>query len=481
LAVSERPAWEKRYARGLLASDIAVVVLAVTAAQLFRYGAAAEGFDLAADARRELALRYTVLSASVTTGWLLALSIFESRAPKALGTGPLEYKRVINATLATFGLFAIVAFAMKWQIGRGFLFIALPAGIVLLVVTRWAWRKRLHRQRIRGENSHRTLIVGEREKAAHVARQLTANPPAGFNVVGAVTATGAEPEILPGLPVVSDFSSIVEAVTETRADVVIVTGTDRISPQRLREIGWELEPLEVDLVVTAALTDVAGPRIHMSPVSGLPLIHVEYPEFSGRSQLAKRIFDVVGSAGLIVLGLPVFLAVAILVKSTSRGPILYAQERIGRSGRPFRMLKFRSMVENADEQLQSLLDRQGTAGKPLHKIVDDPRVTPVGRFLRRYSLDELPQLFNVFIGTMSLVGPRPQREAEVALYEAYDHRRLLVKPGITGLWQVSGRSALQWEDAIRLDLYYVENWSLTGDLVLLWKTLRAAIRQEGAW
>ena len=481
MGVREKPAWERRYSRKLLATDVIVVLLAVIMAQVFRYGAAADNQELPSHELRDLALRYTMLSIALITAWLVMLEVFESRDPKTLGTGPVEYKRVITATLSTFGLFAITAFVLKWQIGRGYLTIALPVGLVLLVLTRWAWRKRLHQQRHRGKNVHRTLLVGERFQVAHVAKQLLVDTPAGFHLVGVVTDGVATETPVTGVPIVAGFSDITEAVTDTRSDVVIMVGAHHISPQRLREIGWELEALQVDLIVAAALTDVAGPRIHTNPVSGLPLIHVDYPQFTLRSRLIKRSFDLLASGLLIIVGSPLLVAVSLLVKLTSSGPILFSQERIGRSGQPFRMLKFRSMVEGADDQLKSLLDQQGTADRPLHKVMSDPRITPIGRFIRRYSLDELPQLFNVFVGSMSLVGPRPQREAEVALYGQYDYRRLLVKPGITGLWQVSGRSSLGWEDAIRLDLYYVENWSMTGDLVLLWKTLRAAIRAEGAW
>jgi lipopolysaccharide/colanic/teichoic acid biosynthesis glycosyltransferase len=175
---------------------------------------------------------------------------------------------------------------------------------------------------------------------------------------------------------------------------------------------------------------------------------------------------------------PVLLVVALTVKLTSPGPIFYRQERIGRGGKPFGMIKFRSMIVNADAQLATLLEQQGTSDKPLFKVTDDPRITPVGRFIRKYSIDELPQLFNVFLGEMSLVGPRPQRPAEVALYDDIAHRRLRVKPGMSGLWQVSGRSALSWEDALRLDLYYVENWSLASDIIILFRTFKAVFMPE---
>jgi exopolysaccharide biosynthesis polyprenyl glycosylphosphotransferase len=261
----------------------------------------------------------------------------------------------------------------------------------------------------------------------------------------------------------------------TRADTVINTSSDELTPVRVRELSWSLEPGRQHLIVAPSLTDVGGPRIHTRPVAGLPLIHVETPRYEGRKRFSKRAFDILGSGLILLVASPILLVVALLVKFTSPGPVLYRQERIGLNGEPFNMLKFRSMRVNADAELAALLAQQGTSDRPLFKVQNDPRLTRVGATLRKFSLDEFPQLINVFRGDMSLVGPRPQREGEVALYDSAAKRRLIVQPGMTGLWQVSGRSALSWEDAIRLDLYYVENWSLMGDVIILWRTIRAVV------
>jgi len=266
-----------------------------------------------------------------------------------------------------------------------------------------------------------------------------------------------------------------------RADTLVITSADRLTPERVRKLSWALEPGRQHLVMAPSLTDVSGPRIHMRPVAGLPLMHVETPRFEGAQAFVKRIFDLIVSFLLIVLSSPLLIVLAIIVKTSSPGPVLYRSERIGLNGRPFRMLKFRSMRDGSDAQLAQLLAMEGKGDSPLFKLKDDPRVTPIGRILRRYSLDELPQFFNVLDGSMSLVGPRPQVAAEVALYDDVAHRRLLLKPGITGLWQVSGRSDLPWADALRLDLYYVENWSLIGDLVILWRTAKAVVQRSGAY
>ncbi|PPG55682.1 UDP-phosphate galactose phosphotransferase [Rathayibacter sp. AY2B7] len=247
-------------------------------------------------------------------------------------------------------------------------------------------------------------------------------------------------------------------------------------------MSWTLEPGREHLVVAPSLTDIGGPRIHTRPVAGLPLIHVETPRFDGRQRFAKRLFDILASTMLIILSAPVLVVVAVLVKVTSPGPVLFRQERIGLNGATFEMLKFRSMVVDAEARLAALASQQRAEGNSiLFKMAKDPRVTRVGAILRRFSLDELPQFLNVFRGDMSLIGPRPPLAREVEQYEEHVHRRFLMKPGITGLWQVSGRSNLSWEDTVRLDLYYVENWSMTGDIVILFKTARAVLARDGAY
>jgi exopolysaccharide biosynthesis polyprenyl glycosylphosphotransferase len=277
------------------------------------------------------------------------------------------------------------------------------------------------------------------------------------------------------IPMLGSVSAIDRAMALTRADTVAVTSTDELPPDKVKEISWGLESGHQHLVLAPSIVDIAGPRLHTRPVAGLPLIHVETPRFSFGQRVLKRMLDLMGAIAMVMVLSPVLVAVAVAVKVTSEGPLLYRQERIGQHGRPFQMLKFRSMRVGADGELKALLAAQGTDHKPLFKIRDDPRVTPVGRFIRRYSLDELPQLFNVLGGSMSLVGPRPQIAPEVALYTDAARRRLLARPGLTGLWQVSGRSSLDWEDAVRLDLYYVENWSLVGDLAILFKTAKAVL------
>ncbi|MBN8424149.1 sugar transferase [Microbacterium esteraromaticum] len=486
-AASRMPATrqtEKRltgYIARLAVTDAVVVTGAVFGAHLLRFGFSNEPLvigDSILDVNVEVG--YLVTSLLFVSGWLFALQLFGTRDSKVVGSGSLEYRRISDATVRVFGVLAILSLVFQIEFARWYLLIALPSGLILLILSRWMWRTWLRTRRTQGRFLQHALVVGDRPKATHIASQIRSDPEAGIRIIGAVTTHGTHEDLVDGVPVLGDFDHVLDVLEDVDVDAVILSTADAITPERVRRFGWMLDQKRIDLIVAPSLTDVAGPRIHTRPVAGLPLIHVEYPRFEGRQRLAKRSFDIIGSLALIVLFAPVMAAVAVAVKATSKGPVFYSQERVGLRGKPFRMFKFRSMIVGADDHLQSLLDQQGTSDQPLFKVTDDPRITPVGRFIRRYSLDELPQFFNALLGTMSLVGPRPQRAAEVELYDDDAHRRLHMKPGITGLWQVGGRSDLSWNDAIRLDLYYVENWSVASDVIVVARTAAAVVKPSGA-
>ena len=473
--------WRDVYAARLAITDLLVLIWVVFGVQIAWFG-----FDTADVSFRgsasDLVVSYTTVSVLVIVGWLAILQVFGTRESRVLGTGPDEYKLIVNGSTRVFGLLAIGAFLLHIDVARGYILLAFPLGTAVLVFSRWIWRQWLCAKRLDGDFVSRVLLVGSQASALHLAKELGRQPAAGYLVVGACIPGGLDNRNLPDttIPAFGDVDKLQAAMAAVHADTVIVTSSDELPPARIRSISWGLEPGRQHLVVAPSLTDIGGPRIHTRPVSGLPLIHVEMPRYEGRKQFTKRAFDVLGSGALLVALSPLLFMIAITVKLTSTGPVLYLQERIGMNGQPFNMAKFRSMTVDADDQLAGLLKSQGSFGSPLFKVKNDPRLTKVGGFLRKYSLDELLQLLNVFKGNMSLVGPRPQREGEVALYDSSAHRRLFVKPGMSGLWQVSGRSNLSWEDSIRLDLYYVENWSLAGDLVILWRTVRAVVLPEGS-
>ncbi|MHA7239336.1 sugar transferase [Arthrobacter sp. TMS1-12-1] len=468
----------RRYPRRLAVIDAVVVIWATAGAFLIRFG-------LADDTGAEPLQTYAVFSVILSLAWWVMLGAWDSRSPRVLGSGAEEYKRVFGASLWLFGLIAILSYAFRYDTARGYVGLALPAGVIGLLVARWMVRQILSGERRHGRSSSQVLIVGGANAVDHLATSLRKNPLAGYTPVAAYVTSGSSGSLRanPDIAVIgsgSDVASIMHAIEACRADSVAVSAGSNLDPDVLRRLGWALAAQETRLILAPALTDIAGPRIHTQPVAGLPLVHVSTPKLTGGSRVLKRLFDITGSAGLLIVFSPLLLVLAVLVKLSSPGPVFYTQERIGVGGATFRMIKFRSMKQDADAQLATLLVSQGSADTPLFKVKDDPRITRVGRALRKYSLDELPQLFNVLRGSMSLVGPRPQRAGEVALYDDAAHRRLYVSPGMSGLWQVSGRSNLTWEESIKLDLYYVENWSLMQDIVILFKTFKAVFAGHGA-
>ena len=476
-ASEQRPSrWRRNYATRLWVSDLFVLIWAVFGTQLLWFGWGNAQVAIREDSRFN-EFSYWAFSAILVIAWMWALALIDSRDHRIIGSGTTEYVRVARASFTFFGAIAILAFLFRVDVARGYLLITLPLGIFVLLLERWLWRQWLIAQRWVGQYSAKVLLVGSEESVAAIARELHRSPTAGYQVVGACVPSGKIADTIPGtsVPVMGTVDNVERAIAATGADTVAVTSTDDLPATKVKQISWALEAGRQHLVLAPSIVDIAGPRIHTRPVAGLPLIHVETPRFSRGQRFAKRTFDIVTSSIILVVLSPVLVAVAVAVKLTSPGPTLYRQERVGRRGESFAMLKFRSMRVGADSELKALLEAQGTSEKPLFKVKNDPRITSVGRFIRKYSLDELPQLLNVLGGSMSLVGPRPQIAAEVALYTDAARRRLLARPGITGLWQVSGRSSLEWEDAVRLDLFYVENWSLAGDIVILAKTAGAVI------
>ncbi|MDJ0315367.1 sugar transferase [Arthrobacter sp. H35-D1] len=474
--------WRTRYARRIGALDAVVVVWSVTGAHLLRFGLHPATSDAIAGAP---VASYTAVSIVLPLIWWLMLGAWGSREPRMLGAGAEEYKRVVAASLWLFGIIAIIAYALQVDLARSYVGTAFPLGTVGLIAGRWVLRQHLSLERSRGGSVSRLLIIGGPAAMGHLVNALRGAPEAGYSPIAGYLSANVQGSVdePPNLPLIHGnptAENIQDAVRSSGADAVAITTGVRLTPQTMRQLGWDLAAANIGLILAPALTDIAGPRIHTQPVAGLPLIHVSTPKLTGGKRVAKRAFDVLGSGVLIACLSPVLAAIALAVKFSSPGAVLYFQERVGLRGSTFEMAKFRSMVPDADRQLDTLLVAQGTAGTPLFKVENDPRITPIGGILRKYSLDELPQLFNVFSGSMSLVGPRPQREGEVALYDDAAHRRLYVQPGMSGLWQVSGRSNLTWDESIKLDLYYVENWSMAADLVILFRTFKAVFFSTGA-
>lgn len=474
------PSWALRYGRILSCTDAVAVLWATIGALIIRFGVPETGGPAPSIPP------YVALSLFLAAAWWLMLLLLGSRESKVLGHGPEEYKRVLQASLWLFGLVAIVSYSLRIETARGYVGVALPAGLAFLLLSRVIVRKFLHLERGSGRSLQDVLIIGDPKSAAHLARALNSQLLAGYRPSGMYFPGAKEPgdaiapDDVPILGRATEITQIIRDIAAARPDAVALSGGIQLSPSSIRALGWALADLRIRLIMVPALTDIAGPRIHTQPVAGLPLIHVSTPNLEKGQRFIKRSFDMVGAALLLLLLMPILGLIALAVSISSPGPVLFRQSRVGAAGVPFTMYKFRSMVVDAEKRLAHLRDANEGNGL-LFKMKQDPRVTKVGAFIRRYSLDELPQLLNVLEGSMSLVGPRPPLPSEVEKYDTNAHRRLLVRPGMTGLWQVSGRSLLSWDDTVRLDLYYVENWSFLGDCTILLRTVRAVFGRHGAY
>jgi exopolysaccharide biosynthesis polyprenyl glycosylphosphotransferase len=405
--------------------------------------------------------------------WWGLLGLRGSYDQRVIGIGTEEIRRIVSATLFTFAVVAGISYLIRADISRAYAFVSLPLGLLLIVLGRFYWRGWLYRRRAEDRFMHRTLLVGSGSACDELQERLGRDTYAGYQVVARYDAPKAPEDLRPWL------DGLESVLDESDAAALAVTPSENLSGETIRQLAWRLEGRSVDLLIAPAMMDIAGPRLSVRPAAGLPLLHLDEAVLSRSQRVSKRLLDLIGSIALIVVLSPVMLACAISVKVSSKGPVIFRQVRIGRGGQPFTMLKFRTMVQNAD-QLKDDLRAKHDLDDPMFKLTDDPRITGSGKFLRRWSLDELPQLFNALGGSMSLVGPRPHPLDDVDRYELEAYRRLALKPGLTGLWQVEGRSDLDWAEALQLDLYYVETWSLSGDVVLLARTVRAVIQGRGA-
>ncbi|WP_344779282.1 sugar transferase [Microbacterium kribbense] len=475
-ALERRQKWQRRYRRNLLLTDVAVVLVVSGIAALVQMLGVAGVDPLEAPVPY---LRVHIITMAI---WLLLLALFQTRAQQIIGHGTVEYRRVLHASGLAFGLLAIGFVLIQSQGIRTQLMVGLPVGIPAILLARWGWRRWLVRQRQIGECIPRALVVGRRSDVEYVARSARVVGITGYRVVG-VTLDGDTARMITvdgqSFRAVGTLNTVAHVAEQLGADTVIVASTPD-DPEYLKQLSWQLEGAAAELVLSSPLMDVAGPRMSLRPVEGLPLVQVTIPTFDGPRYAIKRAMDItIGSLALVGIGLLTpFIALAI--KLDSEGAVFFRQERVGRDGQTFEMVKFRSMGVDAEARKADLLASNEGAG-PLFKMKDDPRITRVGAFLRKYSLDELPQFWNVIKGDMSLVGPRPPLPSEVTTYDGHVFRRLYIRPGITGLWQVSGRSDLSWEDSVRLDLRYVENWSVTGDLMLICRTAVAVVHPNGSY
>ena len=465
--------WVNRYLTVAALVDLACALLAGAAAYEIRYHARINPPDV-----------YGALTLTLPLLWWAAIALSGGYDHRIVGSGAEEFHRILRAGVSLTAAVAIFSYATKLDLARGYVVLALPSLTALDMLARHGLRKRLHRQRRLGMCTRRAVVVGPARAVTEMITALSRDSSHGLSIVAACVPGGRRHrDEIAGIPVSGGMDSVTTAVHRFRADTVAVVNCPQMDSGRLRELAWALERTGTDLCVAPALLDLAGPRTTIRPVAGLPLIHLDHAKLSGPERILKGMFDRAMAAVSLILLSPLLIAVACAIHFSDGGPVFFRHIRIGKEGHPFVLYKFRSMVVDAEAR-KADLEAINEVNGVLFKIRRDPRLTPLGAWMRRWSIDEVPQLLNVLRGEMSMVGPRPWAALP---YEkavgAEDHvpRRLAVKPGLTGLWQVSGRADLPWEESVRLDLSYVEHWSLALDLQIMWKTARAVARGTGAY
>ncbi len=457
----------RTYVRRVVIVDFSAAVVAGIAATAVRFGADPND-------------RYLILSLTLPLIWLIMVRVFGGYEKRFLGAGSDEFRRILNAGLALTGALALISYAVNNELSRVYLLVSMQVIVLLDLLVRYVLRKHLHKLRIRGQCMSTVVAVGHAAAVEQLISELRRERHHGLEVVAACLAGGLPLSEVAGVPVVGDLDDAADVVRNIHAGTVAVLSCPEMDGIKLRALAWELEKTGTDLCVAPALLDVAGPRTTVRPTAGLTLLHVDHPQLSGPRQVLKDMFDRSTAALALAALSPLMLTIAAAIRMHDRGPALFTQTRVGKDGEPFKIYKFRTMVVDAEARLAEIRDKNDFDGV-LFKIRKDPRVTDIGIRLRKWSLDELPQLINVLRGEMSLVGPRPALPEEAEKYADHVRRRLAVKPGLTGMWQVNGRSDLSWDETVRLDLRYVENWSFALDLQIMWKTLPVILRGSGAY
>ncbi|MGH3950497.1 MAG: sugar transferase [Pseudonocardiaceae bacterium] len=464
--------WEQGYRHAVIVSDVVATVVVITFTSMVAFIGEAELLDV---------------SLALPTGLTVLGSLAARRAwaQRVLGEGAEEFRRVGLGLFTSAVLLALVGPLVDPLDVRPWVFIVIPVLALAAFVSRYALRRVLHRSRRNGSCMLPVVAAGGVDSIRDLIERTRAHTHVGWQVEAAciVNPEAAQAshvgEII-GVPVVGGLDKLAEQVRRAGYRVVAVTPDPHWTPRRLQQLAWDLEGTSAELVVAPVLMEIGGPRLNVSGVLGMPMLRVTPPTFTGGHRLVKEIVDRIGAGLLLTLAAPFLASIAAAIKLSDGGPVFYSQRRVKRDGEIFRLWKFRTMRVGADAELAALAEANEVGG-PLFKMRADPRVTRIGFLLRRFSIDELPQLFNVLTGSMSLVGPRPPLPEESQTYGPDVGRRLLVKPGMTGLWQVSGRSDLSWEKSVRLDLRYVEDWSLALDAAILWKTVRAVVQGKGAY
>lgn len=480
-AGSTDSSWRNVYRRKIVLTDTAIVLLAVSAAHVIRFGPDGGGISYGFAVERA-----DLLSMALALCWLSALVLIQSRELTVMGSGPEEYRRVIAATGWLFGGIAAVSLFLQAGIPRGYLALALPIGLVGLLFGRRFWRRRLAASRGRGDCTSNVVVIGSRTSVESIGRRFDSARNAGYRVVGAcIPGHHGSPDAVDVggrvVPVLGNENSIDAAIDSSMADTFLVASIEQLGHTRMRDLSWRLESRKMNLVVLPGMVDIVGQRLKICPLDGFPLLHIARAKYDGAARNGKSAFDFLLAVLALVVLTPILALAAVAIKLDDGGPVFFRQERVGRRGQHFKIWKLRTMKVDAEAEISSARATAGQTSAVFYKSASDTRITSMGRFLRRTSIDEIPQLFNVLRGEMSIVGPRPLVPGEGSRVAHFVERRTLVKPGLTGLWQVSGRSDVSEEERIRLDHYYVDNWSAVQDLMIIWKTVAAVVKSDGAY
>lgn len=468
------------YTRRLLITDFVAVVASIIFAGILNFQDLVNTFSSAEPSGiLRIQLNPASLAWAMGITWLLALKFNGSREDRIIGNGSDEYKRIFGASITVISLLALSALFLKLDVSRLFVGFSVLIGTITLTFGRWAWRQWLRSKRQKDQLKERVAIAGPAALIEELADKLQKDKQGAYTPALLIPLSG---KLNSKLKQERNFEDPAKTLKDHKLDALIVVGTDTMSSKHLKQIAWNMEKSNATLIVAPGLLEVAGPRVHTRPVSGMPLIEIETPKFTGSQYVFKTLFDFVFATLVLVLLTPFFLIVAIAIFLEDRGPVFFRQVRIGKDQKPFKMWKFRSMYVGAEKKFDELRKQSGYETNAVQfKLKDDPRITRVGKLIRKYSIDEFPQFINVITGDMSVVGPRPHVQTEVEMYDSHVFRRLYVKPGITGMWQISGRSGLSWEESVRLDLTYVDNWSIVSDTVIILKTLGTVLNPSNAY
>lgn len=469
-----------KYTRRLVITDFTLVVLSIAVAAALNFGDLINTFtETEQQGLLRIQLNPAALAWAMGIIWLLTLKFNGSRDDRIIGTGSDEYKRIFNSSITLISLLALAALFLKLDVSRLFVGFSLLIGTVALTLGRWAWRQWLRKRRENNQLKERVAIAGPAALIEELAEKLLNDKQGAYTPALLIPLSG---KLTSKIKQESNFEDPAKTLKDHKLDALIAVGTDTMTSKHLKQIAWNMEKSNATLIVAPGLLEVAGPRVHTRPISGMPLIEIEPAIFTGSQYVLKTLFDFVFATLVLVLLIPFFFIVALAIFLEDRGPIFFRQVRIGKDQKPFKMWKFRSMYVGAEKKFDELRIRSGYEINAVQfKLKDDPRITRVGKLIRKYSIDELPQFINVLSGDMSVVGPRPHVQTEVEMYDRHVFRRLYVKPGITGIWQISGRSGLSWEESVSLDLSYVDNWSIVSDSVIILKTLRAVLNPSNAY